>query len=67
MNQGWSSYSTISGSTPSGERPEKFQAVLLQPVLVGGVDLVAVAVAFGNLGGAAIDSDTRLPRVSAAG
>src|SRR5258705_9974610 len=23
MNQGWSSYSTISGSTPSGERPEK--------------------------------------------
>ena len=23
MNQGWSSYSTISGSTPSGDRPEK--------------------------------------------
>src|SRR5205085_7459669 len=23
MNQGWSSYSTISGKTPSGDRPEK--------------------------------------------
>src|ERR1700730_11025794 len=25
MNQGWSSYSTISGSTPSGDRPENFR------------------------------------------
>ena len=33
----------------------ELQAVLLQPVLVGGIDLVAVTVALGNLDGAAID------------
>src|SRR6266496_2806672 len=38
-----------------GRQAREAQAVLLEPVLVGGVDLVAVAVALGNLGGAAID------------
>src|SRR5207247_8869669 len=32
------------------------EAMLLEPVLVGGIDLVAMAVAFGNLGGTAIDT-----------
>jgi len=35
--------------TPSGRQPLKAQAVLLETVLVGGVDLVAMAVAFRNL------------------
>ena len=48
MNQGWSAYSMVSGSTPSGDMPAEAHAVLLEPVLVGGVDLVAVAVAFGD-------------------
>src|SRR5947209_18582210 len=38
-----------------GRHPREAQAVLLEPVLVGGVDLVAVAMALRNLGGAAID------------
>ena len=41
-----------------GRQAGESQPVLFEPVLVGGVDLVAVAVAFGNLGGAAIDLAT---------
>ena len=41
-----------------GRQARKTQAMLFQPVLVGGVDLVAVAVTFGNLGGAAINLAT---------
>ena len=47
-NQGWSASSKISGSTPSGDRPEKMQARLLERVAIGDVDLVAVAVALGD-------------------
>ncbi len=50
MNHGWSGYSTVSGSTPSGDMPENTRPAVLQPVLVVDVDLVAVAVALGNVG-----------------
>ncbi len=49
-NQGWSSYSTISGRMPSGDDPGEPHAVLFEPVLVGGVDLVAVPVPLGDFG-----------------
>ena len=49
MNQGWSGSSMISGSRPSGDRPAEAHAGLLQPLAVVGVDLVAVAVALGDL------------------
>src|SRR5689334_24737245 len=39
-----------------GREPRKAQAVLLQAILVGGVDFVAMAVTLGNLGRAAVDS-----------
>src|ERR1700722_10955811 len=38
-----------------GRKPGETQALLLEPVLVGGIDLIAVAVTFGYFGGAAID------------
>src|SRR5581483_11106750 len=54
MNQGWSSYSTISGRMPSGQ-PGETQSLLLEPVLVGGIDFIAMTMALRNFGGAAID------------
>ena len=50
MNQGWSAYSMISGSSAVGRHAGEPHAVLLEPALVAGVDLVAVAVALGDLG-----------------
>ena len=38
-----------------GRKTREFQAVLLQPVLIGGIDLIAVTMALGNFGGAALD------------
>src|ERR1700735_4709353 len=38
-----------------GRKTGKSQAMLLETILVGGIDLVAVAVALRDLGGAAID------------
>ena len=49
MNQGWSGSSMISGSRPSGDRPAEAHAGLLQLLAILGVDLVAVAVALGDL------------------
>src|SRR5689334_5700739 len=38
-----------------GRQAREAQAVLLEPILVGGVDLVAMAMPLRDLGGAAID------------
>jgi molecular chaperone IbpA len=56
--------STISGSSPSGDMPEK-TAPLFQRLAVGDVDLVAVAVALGNLG-RAVDARDALNRAFSA-
>ncbi len=48
-NQGWSGSSTISTSRPSGERPASFRPGLGQLLPVVVVELIAVAVALGDL------------------
>ena len=50
MNQGWSAYSIDLRQHAVRRHAGEAHAVLLEPALVGGVDLVAVAVALGDFG-----------------
>ena len=50
MNQGWSGSSMISGSSPSGDMPEKRKPAGLELVAIARVHFVAVAVALGDAG-----------------
>src|SRR5579863_5365343 len=55
------------GQYAVGRKAGETQSVLLQPILVGGIDLVAVTVAFRNLGGAAIDTGDPAPALEGSG
>jgi hypothetical protein len=49
-NHGWSATSTISTSCPSGDAPDSTRPALREPLAILGVELVAVAVALGDVG-----------------
>jgi hypothetical protein len=58
----------VSGSTPSGDMPEKTQAVAAPDDPCNRIDLVAMAVALGNDIGRSVDrGDLRLPLLQMAG
>jgi hypothetical protein len=59
MNHGWSSRSTISGSTPLGDTAGQLQAGVLHQVGVADIDLVAVPVALADVGRAVDLGDLR--------